>query len=316
MPAAPSNSCQIRLALVVAASVALGPQGAAAQPSPSFVTPTRCAVTRRATVPLLPRGLVMVNASINGGAATLVLDTGAERSIITSEAAARLKVTGRYDFDRTISGIGRSIASGDARLESLMLGGFNLPYPRILVGPVRLGSHAGLQPDGLLGADLLGDFDVEVDLPHNRLSLYDRSACPTLRPPWPGAYVTIESTRGLGRHPFFPIQVDGRTLTATLDSGATRTVVGAQAAARVGVSAAALAADPSAKTAGAGGEQVPVSLHRFRQFSVAGDALGFPVLVAGIALPPDIDAILGLDYLASRRVYLSYGSRRIFVARE
>ncbi|HYZ64859.1 MAG TPA: retroviral-like aspartic protease family protein [Acetobacteraceae bacterium] len=300
----------MRWALVLCAALGLCAQSAVAREA------VNCTVALRATVPLFQRGLVFVSAKINGAPATLVLDTGADRSIITREAAARLKVTDRYDFARPINGIARTIASGDARLGSLTLNGFSLPYPRILVGPVSLGSQGGVEPDGLLGADLLGDFDVELDVPHRQLRLYDRLECETLRPPWPGPYTTIQTTRGLGRHPFFPIQVDGHALSAVLDSGATRSFVAAQAAARVGVGPAALARDPSSKTRGAGGEEVAVSLHRFRQFTVAGDALAGPVLVASIALPRDVDAILGLDYLAARRVYLSYGSRRIFIAHE
>src|SRR5947209_15841876 len=95
-------------ALVLSAAVALAPQCAAAQSGPSFLKPANCTPTLRATVPLLPHGLVFVDARINGGAATLVLDTGADRSIITREAASRLKVTGRYDFDRSIAGIART----------------------------------------------------------------------------------------------------------------------------------------------------------------------------------------------------------------
>ncbi len=272
-----------------------------------------CTVTRRAEIPLRFRGLMLISARINGAPATLIFDTGAERSVIDADAAKRLRVTTSYDFNNPFRGIDRVVQAGDARLESFALGSLQLSDPRILVGGVNV--PEGLA-DGLLGADLLGDFDLDIDLPHGTLTLYDRLDCPTMRPPWPGRYSTLETTRSLSRHPFFPVQVDGHTLSATFDTGAQRTVVGAQAAARAGVTQAELASNPTERTRGAGGEVMGAALHQFHEFRIGDDALRSPVLVAGIALPRDVDAIVGLDFLASHRIWLSYGSRRIFIARE
>jgi predicted aspartyl protease len=258
-------------------------------------------------VPVTMSGLAHVTARINGASADLILDTGAERSLLGVEAAKRLHVTEAYDFSRSVSGIGKVFQTGDARLRSMTLGGVTLEDARMLVGPLGLGG-----PDGLLGADLLGDFDLDIDLPRRELTLYDRVECAGLRPPWPGGYATIETTRSLDRHPLFPVQVDGRSLSATLDTGAQRTVI---AASRAGVSPAELAGDPRLATRGAGGEVLPAFLHQFRELRIGGDPFRSAVLVVpGLRLPRDADVIVGLDYLMWRRVWLSYGSRRIFVA--
>ncbi|GAC1336695.1 MAG: hypothetical protein NVSMB18_00320 [Acetobacteraceae bacterium] len=267
-------------------------------------------------MPLAVQGLVLVNARINGGAATMVLDTGASRSIVTPEAAKRLGITSRYDFATSLQGIEKVINSGDARLNSFVLAGQPLPYPRVLVGPVALSpAGAGSGPDGLLGADLLADYDVDIDVPGHTLAFYDRTQCEQLQVPWTGSYVSLQTSRALDGHPFFPIELDGHKLTATIDSGAQRSVISTAAAAGIGV-AAASAADRPQQARGAGGEVVAGFMRRFRSIGVGGQASRGPeLLVANIAISRDIDVVLGLDYLRSHRIWISYGSRRLLIAR-
>ena len=271
-----------------------------------------CTLRKRGSVALSLPGLPVVPAQINGRPATLILDTGAESSLLTSSAAKRLGVTSKYDFQRSMAGIGSSMRTGDARLESMSLGGIALSYPRMLVGDVsfRVG---GAEPDGLLGASLLGDFDLDIDVPHRRIELYDRLDCPTARPAWSGPYVTLETTRSLSEHPFFPVHINGRTLSATLDTGAQRTVISARAAAVAGIGAGSRVAGPEVRTRGAAGETLPATLHVLHDSSVGGIALREPVLVLPATLPREIDALIGFDFLLSNRVWLSYGSRRIFI---
>lgn len=271
-----------------------------------------CTLRRRGSVAVSLPGLPVVPAEINGRAAALILDTGAESSMLTAGAAKRLGVTSKYDFQRSMAGIGSSVRAGDARLDSMSVGGIVLSYPRMLVGEVsfKLGEA---EPDGLLGASLLADFDVDIDVPHRRVEFYDRLNCPTARPAWGGRYVTLETTRSLSEHPFFPLQVNGRTLSATLDSGAQRTVISARAAALAGIGPGSRLAGPEIRTRGAAGETLPATLHSLRDADVGGIKLRTPVLVLAATLPRDIDALLGFDFLLSNRVWLSYGSRRIFI---
>jgi predicted aspartyl protease len=282
--------------------------------APHAEAPVRtCKLRQRAILPLSFPGLPLVAAQINGKPATLILDTGAESAVLTAAAARRLGVTTKYDFQRSVSGIGQAVQTGDARLDSFILGGATLSYPRALVGAFSL-NLGGTEADGLLGASLLGDFDLDLDLPHRRLTLYDRLDCPTLRPPWSGRYATLQTTRSLSDHPFFPVSVNGHTLTATLDTGAQRTMISARAAAEAGIGADSQLAGPELRTRGAAGETLPATLHLLRDFRVGGMPLRTPVLVSPAALPRDIDALLGLDFLVSHRVWISYGSRRLFVA--
>ena len=278
-------------------------------------TPRNCIIRKRASLPVRIQGLPLVTAQINGKPATLVLDTGAEFLILSSAAAARLGVSKRYDFQRSMTGIGKTVATGDARLDSMRLGGASIAYPRALVGDVSI-DLGGTSVDGLLGASPLADFDLDLDLPHGRLDLYDRLECDSLRPPWSGRYATLETTRSLSQHPFMSVSVNGRKLTASIDSGAQRTVIAARAAAPAGIGADSQLPGPALQTRGMAGETLPASLHLLRDFRVGGIPVRGPVMVVAAALPSDIDALLGLDFLLGHRVWLSYGSRRIFIQPE
>ena len=96
-----------------------------------------CTLQRRASVPVTLAGLPLISATINGRQARLILDTGAESSIISVAAAKRLGVTTKYDFARSMHGIGEAVQTGDARLDGMMLGGATLNFPRAAGGPDR-----------------------------------------------------------------------------------------------------------------------------------------------------------------------------------
>jgi predicted aspartyl protease len=271
-----------------------------------------CTLQRRASVPVTMAGLPLVPATINGRPARLILDTGAESSIISVAAAKRLGVTTKYDFARSMHGIGEAVQTGDARLDSMVLGGATLNFPRVLVGAIAL-NLGGVEPDGLLGASLLAEFDLDLDIPNRRLELYERMDCPTFTPPWSGRYATLETTRSLSSHPFFPIELNGRTLSASLDTGAQRTVVSAMAANRAGIGAATRLPGAEVRARGAAGETLPAEMHALRM-RVGGIGGAMAVMVTPLTLPNDIDALLGSDFLQTHRVWLSYGSRRLFIA--
>ena len=280
--------------------------------APVAAAPGSCKLQRRASVGMTLAGLPLVTATINGRPSRLILDTGAESSIIGIAAAKRLGVTSKFDFARSMGGIGQTMGTGDARLDSMNLGGVALTYPRVLVGPIELNMR-GVEPDGLLGASALADFDLDIDLPNRRLDLYDRTDCPTLQPPWSGRVTMLETTRSLSLHPFFPIVIDGHDLSVSLDSGAQRTVISASAARRAGIGADSRLPGPAITAHGAAGETLPAELHALRDFRVGGIPVRTPVLVTALALPHDIDGLLGTDFLQSHRVWLSYGSRRLFI---
>src|SRR5262249_49928820 len=153
-----------------------------------------CRPKRQAELALVfLRNLPLVNLTVNGAPATFLLDTGAERSIVAATAAQRLGVDAHYEYPRRMRSLDGALSSGDARLRRLDLGGATLADFRVLVASLSLPGPAGKPLDGLLGADFFSSFEVDLDLAHGRMVLYERLACAIAAPPWNQAYTAIEA---------------------------------------------------------------------------------------------------------------------------
>jgi predicted aspartyl protease len=294
------------VALALAASVA-GDAPAAAQD---------CRPGRHVELPVTPMGNVpIVTLGINGSPANFLFDTGAERTILTGPAAKRLGIVPHYEYARRMRSLGGAVAGGDARLRSLDLGGMALPDVRVLVGSVSLPAVAGKPVDGLLGADFLADFEIDLDLARRRVLLYQPPACPITAPAWSEPYATVKANRSLHDRLFFPVSLDGHTLAALIDTGAQLTALDSASTAALGVTGAALSRDPVATLRGAAAEIVKSHAHRFTRLEFAGEVVHDPVIVVARLGLQDADLVLGADFLRWHRVWLSYGSHQIFVGR-
>jgi predicted aspartyl protease len=257
----------------------------------------------------------IVAVRINGGTADFLFDTGAERTIMTAAAAKRLGVDAHYEYARQMRSLGGAVSGGDAILRSFGPGGMTLGGFRILVGAVSLPSVDGKPTDGLLGADFLGDYEVDLDLARRRIILFLPPPCPITAPAWNGPYTTIRANRSLHDRLFFPVRLDDHPLTALIDTGAQLTTLDADSATVVGVTGTALARDPVTTLRGAAAEAVKSRAHRFSELQIDGETLrDQTIMVTRLGLQ-DADLVLGADFLHWQRVWLSYASHQIFLER-
>ena len=207
-----------------------------------------------------------------------------------------------------------ALTSGDARLQNLGLGAMSLSDFQILVGSVSLPALGDKPLDGLLGADFFSSFEVDLDLAHARMTLYERLVCAIAAPPWSQPFTSIPVNRSLHDHLFFPVTLDGHKLAAFIDTGAELSAVDRGAALAIGVSGAALDQDPVADLRGAGSEFVKSRAHRFGRLEIGGETIRDRVIVVTNLRLQDADLVLGIDFLRTRRVWLSYASHQIFLA--
>jgi predicted aspartyl protease len=264
---------------------------------------------------VLAGNIPLATVGINGAATTFLVDTGAERTILTAAAAKRLRIDSHYEYPRRMQSLHGAVSSGDARLRTVELGGMRLDDFRILVAQVTLPSLAGRSIDGLLGADFLSDYEVDLDLPRNRLTLYQKPSCAMTAPPWAQGFTRIAVNRSLHDRLFFPVSLDGRRLAALFDTGAQLTALDAESAAKLGIGAAVLARDPVAKLRGVASEVVVSRAHRFGRLEIGGESVRDPTIVVTRLGLQDADLMLGADFLRNRRIWLSYAWHQIFLGR-
>jgi predicted aspartyl protease len=279
--------------------------------------PATCQIEKEAEIPIEVVGRVLtVEVSINDRPAVVQIDTGANGVVTVTKAAAER--------------LGLSEMAG-ARHDSMTVGGpvelaLIAPTPISLGGlstPVRVGAvvdgwapKAHVTPlDGILGAGLLAYFDVDLDVPARRMTLYSTRDCSGAFIPWTEPYVGVPAQRVHAEMLAVPVELDGKRFDAVIDTGAMKTGVAESAVERRGLGAAPRSDEPTATYSGFGGTAVTAHSHLFRSVKI-GDSvftdIKLPILRTA---EPGDDMLLGLDFVRRQRVWLAYGSSQVFLAR-
>ena len=111
--------------------------------------------------------------------ATFILDTGADRTLMGEDVVRRLGLERDGWVASIIQGIGGIEQRPNALPRSLRLGSVTLRRrtlsgdTSVTVGPLPVNAVAGRPIAGLLGRDFLSPFDLDLDLPAHRMTLYD-----------------------------------------------------------------------------------------------------------------------------------------------
>jgi hypothetical protein len=127
-------------------------------PVPPEITP-RSSPKGVTKISFTPGSPVLVSAKINGsGPITLILDTGADRTMVAPSALSRLGIS----FENALRGVVRGI-TGASDAEAVWVNSVEIEEAK--VGPLLIIAHdADLKgSDGLLGRDFLANFNVTID---------------------------------------------------------------------------------------------------------------------------------------------------------
>jgi predicted aspartyl protease len=282
-----------------------------------------CSIVKIGRAPLIEvRGHYQVPATINGEAPMdFVVDTGAERSTVHVDAAAKLELPARAGPRTYLVGTdgkrGRSYPK--VTVERLEFAG--LQRTGVVMAMRDTAINGASDARGVIGADLLSDFDVELDYRNNRLSLYRITGCERSGKgfqPWSTPHdvvpLKISSTNILS----LPVTIDGKELEMALDTGAVRSKVSMNAAVRkLGLDLERLKAEaPRNISHSTSGATIQNYTHRFGSVQIGeGTYDNIEIKISEIKVDP-YDGLLGLDFLRSRKVWVSYATRQLLVQRK
>jgi predicted aspartyl protease len=274
-----------------------------------------CKLTMVAQMPLQVQDrLLVVPAGLNGNWVHLVVDSGAERTTVSTATVDRLGLPHDARYKVQSLGIGGTTTSTDVTVDRLVLGGVHFPIERLAVGSFKLQNERGLRADGLLGADVLLAFDLDIDVLDGTLTLYRSRICPNAQPPWHEPWIEITGVRARKDRLLLPFDLDGAQGQALLDTGAQGNVLGVNMARRMGLTEQVLASDPPVRNTGTGGVTIS-RLHKFQRLQIGPVVEQSPSLVV---LASDFgvgDALIGEEFLQGRRVWLSFRNRSIYVSK-
>jgi predicted aspartyl protease len=279
-----------------------------------------CDLVKVAQVPLEPRnGLFAVPVTVNGHAISMMLDTGSEKSLLAEAAVLRLNVDRDGRTSTVLVGASGGSIRTDASIDSMLVGGVPLPANRMAVD--SLVGYRGI--DGILGLDILRDFDLDIDAPNRVLTLYRVRRCERADPPWNEPATPIAGTSTWMGWMEMPFEIDGTEEIGVVDTGASNTMITPRLVQRLGLSDRDLANDRVLKLHVVAGDETQARVHRFRTVRVG------PITVHNadiIILAKDLpalgggrrfrEAVIGQDFLGARRVWFSLRTGRLFISRK
>jgi hypothetical protein len=270
-----------------------------------------CPLVLAGDFPLLPKfgRQPVIAIKIGGQTLHMMIDTGAAISTVTTSA---WKALGAPPY-QGIEGFYVTGVAGYAQLNEAILEDVETPQAKsrdqvFIIADDEVLEHKG-KPlvDGSLGYDFLNNFDIGFDLPDHRLSLYFLSRCDTARAPWPGDYdVEPLNLNPRTRESSLPYAIDNQALNAVIDSGSFMTMVAQSSLNRAGVTPNAAAAKFATEVVGVGLHVGQAHLEMFDSVTVGAEIFNNAWL-AVTNLPPEtpFDILLGDDYLATHRVFIS-----------
>jgi len=271
---------------------------------------------RVAELPITMEGLrPTILVQFNGRDARLMLDSGAFFSMISAAAAAQynLRLTPAPSGLR-VGGLGGYTDTSLTTVKNFGLIGITIHDVEFLVG----GSEVGAP--GMLGQNLLEEFDDEYDLAHGAVRLFKTDGCgKSLLAYWatPGQPYSVLGIKRIvvdNPHTIGDASVNGKPIRVMFDTGAYTSLLSLKAAERAGVTPDSPGVVEVGYTYGVGRGTVKSYLAHFDSFKIGdGEEIKNTRLRIGELGMDDVDMLLGADFFISHRIFVSNREHKVFI---
>jgi predicted aspartyl protease len=276
----------------------------------------------------LEHSKLIVDGTINGQKIGIVLDTGAERSLILRSAAMRLGLTLRRVRGLRLFGVGGETEVESAHVDEFRIGEATRKNWQVIVaGEQDLGDNVAV----LLGDDFFHRTDVEFDLLHGAVRLFQTKDCGDSSLAYWSAngadQVAIDAVDDDHPHIVLPVQINGQPLRAMLDSGANVSILTTPGAARLGVAPETPGVVAGGTNIGLGARKVDSWIGPFQSFTIGQETIKNPKIRfsnlwkdaaytrRGSDIPQPIafePMLLGADFLLAHRILVAHSQRKIY----
>ena len=268
----------------------------------------------------------VVEGAINGQKIDILLDTASAQSLVRRSGTARLGLT-RYPVEGSrVLAVGGEAGAEFVHLDEFSIGRAVRKNWRVLVtGEYDFSDDLVF----VLGDDFFNQADVEFDLGHNAVRLYETRDCEGVSLAyWARDAIVVPIVAGSQLE--LTVSINGVPLRARLDSSTTRSVVSLPDAERLGVTPKTPGVVGGGCYYGFGKDGVESWIAPFESFAVGNELVRNPkihiaqvwknytVTETGTRLPstlPGLPAmLLGADFLRSHRVLVAQSQQKIYLS--
>ncbi|ATE64564.1 aspartyl protease family protein [Rhizorhabdus dicambivorans] len=275
------------------------------------VAQARCALGQGAELPVTMAGWKpLVRGLVEGRELPFVVDSGALVSMLTANTAEALGLPLVDAPERfRMHGVGGEFAFRLAAVRRFELGGQARQNLDFLVG----GSEADAA--GWIGQNLLAQGDTEYDLGSGAIRFFRPTGCsaPELaywsRAP---AAVEIEPVDGRKTHIIATVMLNGQPLRAAFDTGAARTVISLEAAARAGFRPGGPGIVPGGTAVGLGQRSLAAWILPSASLRIGDEEIRAPGLRIADIGSIGVDMLIGADFFLAHRLIVANSQRRLY----
>jgi clan AA aspartic protease (TIGR02281 family) len=289
----------------------------------------KCQLVRIAEWPVrFVHNKILLDGSINGRKIGVEIDTGAADTLILRSSAERLGLPLHEVRGMRLYGIGGETRVHSADVDEISISGVTRKDMKILVAGEHGLADAG---DVILGQDFLAHVDLEFDLAHDAIRLFEPSQCQGVSLAYwsrdGGSSVEMDAAN-INSHIWLKVDVNGVPVDAMLDSGAGVSLLDGTVARQVGVTPETPGVTRGGRTLGIGAKPLDTWIGKFTTIVIGNERIrdakvefadflasarigqtGSNVMSALVDLPP---MILGADFIRAHRLLVSHGRRRIY----
>lgn len=292
-----------------------------------------CRMVRIAELPLrLAHNKLIVDGAVNGQPVGIMVDTGSNITLMLRPAALRLGLPLQDVRGRRFFGVG-----GETQVQATVISEFKLGqstrkgWRMIVAGENDFGDDVAV----ILGEDFLSQVDVEFDLAHGAIRFYQSRDCEGVSlahwAPNGSDKVEMEAIYDASPQIVVPVEINGRPLRATLDSGAGVSVLDKSEAASLGITPTTPGVVAVGSGIGFGEKAVGYWIAPLQSFVIGDEITRNPTipfgdlwkdtahLGRGSHVQQKIQApsmLLGADFLRAHRVLVSHSQRKVYFTYE
>lgn len=249
---------------------------------------------------------------MNGVSVHMLLDTGSTRTILTPGAAEVLQLPRDRERRTYGRGIGGTTQEQNALLARFQLGAIDVQRLTMPIAPMPGLLSVSPRMVGVIGQDLLASGEIDLDFAGRRMIIYPRNECRADEPLWAAGHSSVRLYPE--EHELLAViaTLNGRSMKALLDTGASNTTISRSAFDRLGIPVPGVEAEGAATGMGVSQRRVRMFRSEVLQFGeLRVEHLGVGILMDGNI--PGADLLIGMDVLGRLRLWISYLNRRVHV---